>query len=96
MATPVQLQHPAGKKPVRMDRSKYERMKTAIVDHLKGTGGSTHSELLRAITADLARAKPKFEGSIAWHLEWVKLDLEARKVIERLGNKAATEYRLTK
>ena len=96
MATSVQLQHPAGKKAVRMDRSKYERLKTAIVDHLATTGGSTHPEMLQAMTAHFTRSSSKFEGSIPWHLEWVKLDLEARKIIERAATKTGTEYKLVK
>jgi hypothetical protein len=40
----------------------------------------THTELFRQLTKDL---KGKFSGNISWYGETVKLDLEARTIIER-------------
>jgi len=34
----------------------------------------------------------KVEGSLEWHLKWVKSDLEARKVIMRIRNKLQLKY----
>ena len=39
------------------------------------------------------RVKDSFEGGVQWYGETVKLDLEARKVIERTGKKPE-KYRL--
>lgn len=36
--------------------------------------------------------KTKFEGSVEWHMEWVKLDLEARKEIRRIGDKYPVRF----
>jgi len=40
------------------------------------------------------RVKEKFEGGVQWYGETVKLDLEARKLVERTNNKPE-KYRLT-
>jgi len=40
----------------------------------------THLELMNCIKK---RLEGKFEGSIGWYSETVKLDLETRKIIER-------------
>jgi len=39
--------------------------------------------------------KDNFEGGVQWYGETVKLDLEARKIIERTGTKP-DKYRLQK
>ncbi len=44
----------------------------------------THPELMEAL---LQRVKDNFEGNVQWYGETVKLDLEARKVIERTRTK---------
>ncbi|MBK8984433.1 MAG: hypothetical protein IPM38_19465 [Ignavibacteria bacterium] len=41
-----------------------------------------------------ARVKDDFEGGVQWYGETVKLDLEARKLIERTKNKPV-KYKLT-
>jgi hypothetical protein len=42
---------------------------------------ATHKEILKTITEDFKKNKIKCDGSMEWHMEWVKLDLEARKKI---------------
>jgi hypothetical protein len=49
-------------------------------------------ELLQAINEDFKKNKTKFEGSINWHLEWVKLDLEAKNEIKRSSNKTPIKF----
>ncbi|UCG82698.1 MAG: hypothetical protein JSW38_11000 [Dehalococcoidia bacterium] len=44
--------------------------------------------------AMVGEMKGKFEGSIPWYFESVKLDLEARKVIERVPGKKPQHVRL--
>jgi len=36
-----------------------------------------------------------FEGSVEWHMEWVKLDLEARKLIIRTCDDAPVKFNKT-
>ncbi|MGB7203821.1 MAG: hypothetical protein WBD16_16360 [Pyrinomonadaceae bacterium] len=88
----MQLRHPAGKKAVSMDKGKYDALKKPLLNRLKTKGESTHSEILQAITEDFERNKTKFEGSIEWHMEWVKLDLEARNEIKRIGDKSPIKF----
>lgn len=90
----IQLKHPAGKKAVTMDKAKYVALKKPLLNRLKTKGESTHKEILRAITEDFAKNKTKFEGSVEWHMEWVKLDLEARKEIRRIGDKSPLKFTL--
>jgi hypothetical protein len=82
----IQLMHPAGKKAVSIDTGKYNVLKEFILDYLKSNGESTHEEIFRALKADFKKSKTRFEGSVEWYMEWVKLDLEARKQIKRSSN----------
>jgi len=84
--------HPRGKKGVRIDRPRYEAMKKALLRVL-GRRPLTHDELTNAV---VNAQKGKFEGSIPWYMEATKLDLEARKVIERVSGKTHDVYRVRK
>ncbi len=44
----------------------------------------THTELMEELYAII---KDDFEGGVQWYGETVKLDLEARQMIERIGGK---------
>jgi hypothetical protein len=92
MNTKIQLIHPAGKKAVSMDKGKYGLLKKHLLNLLRTKGESTHNEILRAITDDFEKNKTKFEGSVEWHMEWVKLDLEARKEIKRVGDASPIRF----
>ncbi len=71
--------HPQGKKKRSIDRRKYELTRQAIQDRLE-QGDGNQDELVRSI---VDRLENRFEGSTGWWMGSVKLDLEARKVIER-------------
>ena len=92
METKIQLKHPQGKKPVSMSKEKYNLLKPALLKYLRTKREATFSELSGAIEKDFKANKQKFHGSLPWHLEWVKLDLEARKVIRRVPNTSPQEY----
>ncbi len=92
METKIQLKHPVGKKAVSMDKGKYDVLKKVLLNRLKTKGESTHKEILQTVTEDFKKNKIKFDGSIEWHMEWVKLDLEARKKIKRLGDKPPIKF----
>jgi hypothetical protein len=92
----IQLKHPAGKRAVSMDKDKYDKLKKYLLLHLKNNGASSHTELLQSITNSFKKDKVKFDGSIEWHMEWVKLDLEARKAIKRISDKSPIKFALTK
>jgi hypothetical protein len=82
--------HPqAGKTKKLISLEKYLVIKENILSVLSKTE-PTHTELMEAIYDNL---KDAFEGGIQWYGETVKLDLEARKIIERTGSKPE-KYRL--
>lgn len=92
MGTRIQLIHPAGKKAISMDQGKYETLKEMLLNHLKISGEATHKEILEFINENFRKNKIPFEGSVEWHMEWVKLDLEARKLIRRTGDKSPVKF----
>jgi hypothetical protein len=81
----IQLLHPGGKHAVRIERNKYDLLRNSILECLKSGGELTHTELTHAVTEKFRMNKIEFEGSLEWFLESVKLDLEARKEIQRKG-----------
>ena len=88
----ILTQHPAGKSGKRIDRKRYELVRVAILRALKAYGELTHSELTLAARHILPS---DFPGSAQWYIETVKLDLEAKNLIERTGDRPA-KYRLAK
>ena len=85
----VLTKHPQGKSGKSISQEKYETIKRAIISALKGRE-PTHTELFQQLNASL---RGKFSGNISWYGETVKLDLEARKIIERTSSKPQ-KYRL--
>lgn len=82
--------HPAGKTGRNISVENYETLKKAILSVLRGKPLS-HTELFERLNTKLTG---KFTGNISWYGETVKLDLEARKIIERTSTKPP-KYRLT-
>lgn len=85
----ILTKHPLGKSGRNIDRNKYDTLKKAIVSALR-KDELTHTELLDRLNKSL---KGKFPGNISWYGETVKLDLEAKKIIERTASKPE-RYRL--
>ena len=79
----VLTKHPLGKSGRRIDRNKYETLKKAILSALR-KNELTHTELFGRLNKNL---NGKFSGNINWYGETVKLDLEAKKIIERTASK---------
>ena len=79
----ILTKHPLGKSGKNISRQKYETLKQAIVSALRGKE-LTHTELFDRLTKSL---KGRFSGNLSWYGETVKLDLEARKIIERTSAK---------
>lgn len=83
-AEQIQTLHPIpGKTNKRIALDKYEVIKVQILAILS-QNELTHTELMEQLYANV---KDTFEGGVQWYGETVKLDLEARKVIERTGSK---------
>ena len=85
----ILTKHPLGKRGVNISKQKYETLKKAILEALQKKE-LTHDELFDRLNKSLEN---KFSGSISWYAETVKLDLEARKMVERTSAKPP-KYRL--
>ena len=87
----ILTKHPQGKTGRNISKNSYEMLKADILAAL-GKKELTHTELFEYLNKSL---KGKFAGNISWYGETVKLDLEARKVIERTADKPP-KYRVLK
>ena len=79
----ILTKHPLGKSGKNISRQKYETLKRTILSALKNRE-LTHAELFGRLNRSL---KGKFHGNVSWYAETVKLDLEARKIIERTSSR---------
>jgi hypothetical protein len=75
--------HPQGKTGVNISREKYDAISGAIQDSLRTHQSMTFKELTEEVRG---RLEGSFDGSISWYVTTVKLDLEARGIIERIPN----------
>jgi hypothetical protein len=80
-----------GKKGVNIDKSKYDAIHDAILSVMKGKNEILFADLPAAV---LRRLKGKFEGNISWYTTTVKLDMERRKIIERIPGSRPQVLRL--
>ena len=83
--------HPEeGKSGVNISKQKYDVTRSAILKALAGEDDLTFSD---AVGSQL---EGKFDGSIGWYYTTVKLDLEAKGVIERIPGSRPQRIRLVK
>lgn len=87
----IQTLHPQGKKGVNILKKRYDPIKDFILKTVEAHGEITYSEV-----NDLAveQLKDSFDGSIPWYVVSVKLDLEARGIIERVPKTSPHKIRL--
>lgn len=81
MSEKIQCLHPQGKKGVRIDRAKYDPIHEAILAVLEAEGPCRFMQLAERVEVRLGGS---FPGSVSWYTITVKLDLEARGVVERV------------
>jgi hypothetical protein len=80
----IQTLHPIpGKTNKRIALNKYSLVREQILVIL-ASKEYTHTELMEEL---FQKIKDTFEGGVQWYGETVKLDLEARKIIERTNSK---------
>lgn len=93
MEEKILTRHPQNKKGVNISKKKYDQMSEFILETLSG-----HESLSFSDMGDIAveQLTGKFEGSIMWYYTSVKLDLEARGIIERIPKTSPHQLRLTK
>ncbi len=83
--------HPDGKKGVNILKRRYDAIKNFILETLKDQEEITYQELNKLAVKEL---KNTFDGKITWYLVSIKLDLEARKIIERIPKTSPHKLRL--
>jgi hypothetical protein len=83
MTEKIMTLHPEGKQGTNIDKAKYDQVRAAILMVLSEREEMTFNDLNEAVGQLLGDS---FEGSIGWYFTTVKLDLEARGLIERVGD----------
>ncbi|HKZ93351.1 MAG TPA: hypothetical protein VJ249_02055 [Candidatus Bathyarchaeia archaeon] len=86
----ISTRHPSGKKGWSISKAKYDMVKASILDCL-GKRELPHTDLTKCVGAAL---RGKLDGSVPWYTEVVKLDLEARRIIERNPETKPERYRI--
>ena len=84
MTERIVTQHPDGKTGVNIELDKYNMMRDAILEVLEEAGNIGFIQLREEVKKKLLG---DFRGSIGWYFTTVKLDLEARGIIERVPGK---------
>jgi hypothetical protein len=90
MAEKILTLHPEGKAGVNIEKAKYDTIKQTILATLQEQE-HTFTSLSQTAEAKLAG---RFDGSIMWYVTTVKLDLEARGLIERVPKSSPQVLRL--
>ena len=92
MRETVEARHPdPAKQGVSVDAGKYRTVRVAIEGVLHETGPLRYSALVEKVKERIADS---FDGSVPWYTITVKLDLEARGVVERVPGERPQVVRL--
>lgn len=83
--------HPQGRQGVNILKRRYDTIKEFILDTIAEKGEITYSELNDMAVDKLATS---FDGKVPWYVVSVKLDLEARNIIERIPNTSPHKLRI--
>ncbi|MEM6697834.1 MAG: hypothetical protein AAF806_21780 [Bacteroidota bacterium] len=83
--------HPQGKTGVNILKRRYDFIKDFIVKTVEEHGEITYEKLNDLAVEELTES---FDGKVAWYVVTVKLDLEARKILERVPKTSPHQVRL--
>lgn len=83
--------HPEGKKGVNILKRRYDIIKDFILKTIEGHGEIGFDELTDLAVENLSNT---FDGKVVWYIVSVKLDLEARNIIERAPNTSPHKLRM--
>lgn len=83
--------HPSGKKGVNILKTKYDQIAELMLHLIKKEGDISYEDLNDRMVDQLTG---NFDGSIPWYVVTVKLDLEARAMIERIPKTSPHRLRL--
>ncbi|MCK8521442.1 hypothetical protein M0D21_07680 [Aquimarina sp. D1M17] len=83
--------HPQGKQGVNILKRRYDLIKSFILKTIE-----EHKEISFSDLTDLAvdTLSSTFDGKVVWYIVTVKLDLEARQIIERIPKTSPHKLRL--
>ena len=82
--------HPQGKQGVNILKRRYEVIKDFIINKIQAHGDISFEDL-----SDLAEEElVDFDGKVLWYVVTVKLDLEARNIIERIPKTSPHRLRM--
>ncbi|MBN4058966.1 hypothetical protein JYU10_00685 [bacterium AH-315-J04] len=74
-----------GKSGTRISAEKYEAYKKVLLNTIPKTKtGIAFADLLKLIAKQIPKAMMPAKGSASWYTTVVKLDLEARKLLQRI------------
>lgn len=79
------------KKGVNISMKKYEMMRDTILGIISRTETISFADLTEEANKELGGI---FEGNIPWYVVSVKQDLEARKIIQRVGARSPQQLRM--
>lgn len=85
--------HPEGKKGTNISLAKYKLIKDAMLELIQQAGEITYQDLSDQLEKNL---QPTFDGRVIWYVVTVKLDLEARGIIERIPKTSPHQVRIKK
>ncbi len=92
MAEKIATKHPDPAKGGRnIDRKNYDAVRSAVLATLRARGEMTAEALQDEVGR---RLRGRFAGSVSWYYVTVKLDLEARTLIERVPRSRPQRLRL--
>lgn len=92
MSLRILARHPdSSKQGVSIDAGKYHAVRGAIEAAVGEASEVTFTDLVEAVEHRLGDG---FDGSVPWYVTTVKLDLEARGVIERVPGRRPQHLRL--
>jgi len=83
--------HPQGKTGVNILKRRYDFIKDFIVKTVEQHGEITYEQLNDLAVEELTES---FDGKVGWYVVTVKLDLEARKILERVPKTSPHKVRL--
>ena len=83
--------HPQGKKGVNILKRRYDTIKNFIIDTVENHKEITYEDLTDLAVEKLSKS---FDGKVVWYIVTVKLDLEARGLIERIPKTSPHKLRM--
>ena len=83
--------HPKGKKGTNILKRRYDIIKENMLDIISKEGDIAYEDLSDKM---IERLQDSFDGKVVWYVVTVKLDLEARGIIERIPKTSPHRIRI--